>query len=110
MTEEVWADPRVRAVAVYLDGSDDPDEARDGTLMVDDDFLVLVNAWWEPVSFTVPEARPDQEWRTEIDSFDPSVPAEQEQPRRAGDRVTVRPRSLTVLRSPRPVFRTDAWL
>jgi glycogen operon protein len=78
--------------------------------MVDDDFLVLANAWWEPITFIVPEAQPDQEWRTEIDSFDPSVPAEEERPRHAGDRVTVRPRSLTVPRSPRPVFQTDAWL
>ena len=37
--------------------------------MVDDDFLVLVNAWWELGTFTVPEARPDQEWRTEIDAL-----------------------------------------
>lgn len=30
---------------IYLDGSDDPDLADDGTCLVDDDFLVLVNSW-----------------------------------------------------------------
>ena len=44
-----WADPSARAIAIYLDGSDDPDRAEDGTLLVDDDFLVLVNSWWEPL-------------------------------------------------------------
>jgi isoamylase len=28
--------------------------------MLDDDFLVLVNAWWEPLAFTIPAARAGQ--------------------------------------------------
>ena len=41
-------------LAIYLDGSDDPDRAEDGTLLLDDDFLVLVNGWWEPLDFALP--------------------------------------------------------
>ena len=70
-----WADPGARAIAIYLDGSDDPDRAEDGTPMLDDDFLVLVNSWWEPLSFTVPPTRPGAEWQAEIDSYDPAAPA-----------------------------------
>jgi len=104
VTQGQWDDPAMHAVAVYLDGADDPDEAADGTLLVDDDFLVLVNAWWDPVEFTVPEVRAaPQDWLTELDSYDPAVPAAGEQPRHAGDRIQVRPRSLLVLRSKRPV-------
>jgi glycogen operon protein len=107
MTEEEWADQSAHTVAVYLDGSNDPDEAADGTLMLDDDFLVLVNAWWEPVTFTVPEVKSAQEWLIELDSYDPADP-EQGRRCRAGDQVTVRPRSLTVLRSPlQQLSRTD---
>ena len=36
------------AIAIYLDGSDDPDRAEDGALMLDDDFLVMINAWRRP--------------------------------------------------------------
>ena len=54
MNDGDWADPSALAIAVYLDGSDDPDRAEDGTLMLDDDFLVMVNAWWEPLGFTLP--------------------------------------------------------
>src|SRR5215469_16337113 len=109
MTGQQWADQRAHAVAVYLDGADDPDEAADGTLMVDDDFLVLVNAWRGPVTFTVPEVRPTaQSWFTELDSYDPAVPAptELQRPRHGGDQLVVRPRSLTVLRASKQLSRT----
>ena len=57
LTDEQWADPTMHAIAVYLDGSDAPDEAEDGTPLLDDDFLILVNGWREPVTFTLPEVR-----------------------------------------------------
>jgi glycogen operon protein len=70
-----WADPNARAIAIYLDRSDDPDRAQDGTLLVDDDFLVLVNSWWEPLDFILPGTRPGAQWHAEPDSYDPAAPA-----------------------------------
>ena len=104
MTEGDWADPNALAVGIYLDGSDDPDRAEDARLLLDDDFLVLVNAWWEPLDFTIPPIRPGQVWQPGIDSYDPGRPAGDEGKDRhqAGDRVTVGPRSVCVLRGPRP--------
>jgi isoamylase len=98
MDDQDWADPSALAIAIYLDGSDDPDRAEDGTFMIDDDFLVLVNAWWEPLGFTLPATRPDAEWQAEIDSHDPAAPAEAAE-RRAGEQVTVGPRSIAVFRA-----------
>jgi glycogen operon protein len=89
---------------MYLDGSDDPDRAEDGTALLDDDFLVLFNAWWEPLEFVIPAARPELVWQAEIDSYDPAAPAAAPE-RRAGDRITVSPRSVTVFRGPRPDVR-----
>ena len=43
--------------------------------MLDDDFLVLVNSWWEPLSFVLPPVRPGAQWQAEIDSYDPAAPA-----------------------------------
>jgi isoamylase len=99
MNDADWADPSALAIGIYLDGSDDPDRAEDGTALTDDDFLVLVNAWWEPLDFTVPVTRPGAAWQPEIDTFDPgrAAPA-----RAAGDQVTVSPRSVVVLKSPLP--------
>ena len=97
MTGADWANPGALSVAIYLDGTDDPDLAEDGTPLLDDDFLVLVNAWWEPLDFVIPPARDGQTWRTEIDSHDlaaaAAAPSQQ-----AGDKVSVGPRSVTVLR------------
>ena len=59
MTAPNWADPGALAVALYLDGSGDPDRAADGSLLADDDFLILVNANWIPQSFTVPDRGPE---------------------------------------------------
>ncbi len=101
MTQGDWTDPSALALGIYLDGSGDPDEAPDGTPLLDDDFLVLVNAWWEPLDFTVPPARPGQTWLAEIDTHDPGAPAHAAGPRQAGDKVTVGPRSVSILRGPR---------
>ena len=57
MTAADWSDQNALAIALYLDGSDDPDRAEDGTWLLDDDFFVLVNAWWEPLDFVLPATR-----------------------------------------------------
>jgi isoamylase len=101
MTGADWSDPGALAIALYLDGSDDPDRAADGTWLTDDDFLVLVNAWWEPLDFMVPDTRPQAGWQVEIDTYDPGSqadPAAAE--RKAGDHITVGPRSVVVLKNP----------
>jgi glycogen operon protein len=99
MTPSDWADPNARSLALYLDGADDPDRAEDGTLLVDDDILVLVNAWWEAIEFTLPRTRPGQMWYGEIDTFDTTTrPAPA--PPSAGGRITVGARSVVVLSGP----------
>ncbi len=106
MTQADWADRNALALGVYLDGSDAPDTGPDGQPLFDDDFLVLVNAWWEPIEFTIGDCRPGLTWVTEIDSYDgagggPEGENGAAAPRRAGDRVRVGPRSVLVLRGPR---------
>ena len=107
MSPAEWSDGSSLAVALYLDGSDAPDRAADGTLLVDDDFLMLVNAWWEPLDFVLAETRAGAGWHVEVDTFgpgslDPGTLAGPGVAGRAGDKLTVGPRSITVLRSPRP--------
>ncbi len=97
MTAADWADPNARSLTVYLDGVDDPDRAADGTLLVDDDFLVLINAWWQPLQFVIPSTRPGQIWSGEIDTFDPAKAPTPTPPAAAGT-LTVGPRSVVVLR------------
>jgi glycogen operon protein len=100
MTSADWADPAARCLTLYLDGSDDPDVAADGTLLVDDDFLVMINAWWEPLDFVIPATRPGQTWQAAIDTFDPRT-APGAAPDAPGTTLPVRPRSVVVRRGMR---------
>ena len=103
VTDKQWADPTMHAMGIYLDGTDAPDSGADGAPLLDDDFLILVNAWWQPVTFTIPPVRESaQTWFIELDSYDPAVSPAREFPRHTGDQVVARPRSLSVLRAPRP--------
>jgi isoamylase len=99
VTGPEWADPNGRSMAIYLDGADQPDHAADGHELIDDDFLVLVNAWWEHLEFVVPPTRPGQAWTAEIDSFDPAGTARRGKVG-TGERLTAGPRSIVVLRGP----------
>ena len=102
MTEEQWADPAMHAIAVYLDGHDAPDNADDGTPLLDDDFLILVNGYWDEVKFTIPSVRTTpQTWFVELDSYDSAVSAARVFPKHTGDSVAARPRTVQVLRAPR---------
>jgi glycogen operon protein len=96
ITGAEWRDPDARSLALYLDGADAPDLAADGSPMIDDDFLLLVNAWWEPLTFTIPQTRPGQTWCRELDTFDPAAARSAD---RSGvaDPVAVGPRSVVVL-------------
>ena len=98
MTAADWPDASSLAIALYLDGSDDPDQAADGTPLLDDDFLVLVNARWERLEFVLPATRDQAAWRIELDTYDPAVPGSTAAAgREAGDHITVSPRSIVVL-------------
>ncbi len=102
MTDVDWSDAGALAIALYLDGSDDPDRAADGTPLVDDDFLVFVNAWWEPLGFVLPVTGEQAAWRLDVSTDDLAgsdrVPGAA---LAAGARITVGPRSIAVLSSPR---------
>ena len=92
---------QMHAIGVHLDGEDAPADAEDGTPQHDDDFLIFVNAYWQELRFTIPRVRSEtQTWFVEIDSYDPAVSAAREFPKHTGDAVTVRPRSVQVLRAP----------
>jgi isoamylase len=100
MTVDDWNNPGSRSVALYLDGADNPDRAADGSPLIDDDFLLLVNAWWEPLDFTLPGTRPGQTWEPLIDTHEPSGTATSGK-LAAGEHRLVGPRSLVLLQSRR---------
>ena len=100
MTAQDWADPNARCIAIYLDGRDAPDRDGQGRLLVDDDLLVLVNGWSDPIDFVLPDPRPGASWSVELDSADLTTPSSSAPLGSAGTTVNVGPRSVLVLSSP----------
>src|ERR1700731_4282203 len=93
MPDANWSDPMARSVALFIDGATDPDVGAAGTPMTDDDFLMLANSWWQPLTFRVPTELSVRRWDTVCDSFDPSRTGT------AGRELEVGPRSTVLLRS-----------
>jgi isoamylase len=89
MTPQDWSASFARAVTMALSGATgDPTRP-------DDPFLILINAWWEQLNFTVPEPLRDFSWQVEIDTADPAISGRAIDPSAA---FTLPGRSLTLLR------------
>jgi glycogen operon protein len=101
-----WSDPNARSIVVYLDGHDLPDEAADGSPMLDDDFIVMVNAWWETLDMIIPPVDGARVWVRELDTHDDAIgssalPTNPGTPMTNSDSVNVAARSILILRGSR---------
>ncbi|MGQ0617011.1 MAG: glycogen debranching protein GlgX [Acidimicrobiia bacterium] len=96
MTDEQWNESFARSIAVFLNG-ETVERGRRGEEYTDDSFLLLFNAHFEPVAFTLPQARWGEEWAIAIDTRTTFV--DEDGPGlKAGDSIDVEARSLIVLR------------
>ncbi|MET8773087.1 glycogen debranching protein GlgX [Streptomyces sp. NPDC004658] len=99
MTDRDWQRGDAHTVAVFLNGDAIAERDSYGRRMIDDSFLLLVNGYWEPVVFRLPDDSFGERWTTVIDTADPEgLPDERE--RKAGTKVRVEARSLVLLSRP----------
>ena len=54
MTDADWSNDAARAFAVLLNGNAISEPDSRGEPIVDDSFLVIFNAWWEPLPVEYP--------------------------------------------------------
>lgn len=97
MTEEEWGQPWARSTMVFYNGAAIQEPDRVGRKIVDDDFLLLLNAAPEPVAFVLPAKEYGSHWITVVNTADDS----DEKVMRAQDWVTLPQRSALIFRSPR---------
>jgi isoamylase len=108
MTEADWNAGWTRSVVMYADGKRDPDRDERGRPILDDDLLLLINGWWEPLTFTLPDVGAPRTWERELDTFDGTAgeghggPAGGVTQLRSGSDVTLGPRSLVLLKAASP--------
>jgi isoamylase len=100
MGESAWGDGEARKVMVFLNGHAIPTMDSRGRRVLDDDFLVIFNADHQEDIFVVPDGQWGEGWVAEIDTGAEEVDTAPHEP---GDKLTVQPRSVVVLRSPREI-------
>ena len=97
MAEADWHTGYARAVAVFLNGSAILEPSPRGEKIVDDSFLVLLNASHEPVDFTLPDGQYAAVWTVVLDTDGRLVEGEEIKAKKV---ATLRGRSLVVLQRP----------
>src|SRR6185436_7442153 len=75
MTQADWARGDAFALGAFLNGEEIPSLTPEGEPVGDDSFLVLFNAWREPVTFVLPPARFGRRWAHELCTADPELAA-----------------------------------
>jgi glycogen operon protein len=102
MNDSDWNAGWTRSLVAYLDGTRDADRDDRGRPVLDDDLLLVVNGWWEPLPFTLPDLGTPRAWHREVDTFSGEVAAGGGEAKlAAGAILVVEPRSLVLLRSKR---------
>ena len=82
------------SLMVFLNGHDIPEVDSRGVKKNDADFLMICNAFYEPIAFTLPASDYSKKWRTVIDTYEPDGPT---LAYGAGFTVTAQPYSFLLL-------------
>jgi len=99
MSDEQWQEAHARCVGAFLNGGHIGIDRR-GEPIVDDCFLLLMNAHHEPIPFTIPPKRWGTGWEVEVSTAPlPVAGDEPPPPCKPGDVVDLPGRSTLVLRA-----------
>ncbi|AEA24837.1 glycogen debranching enzyme GlgX [Pseudonocardia dioxanivorans CB1190] len=87
------------SLAIFLNGHGIPDRDDVGRTIVDDSFLLLVNAAPQHTTFTLPDETYGRTWRIVVDTADPLLATARRRRPAPGARLRLQPWSTTVLLS-----------
>jgi isoamylase len=97
MDDGDWNSGFVRSLMVFLNGDAIPETDSMGRSITDDHFLLLFNAWMEPISFTLPGKAFGSNWTVRLDTHTGAVDPVDVKPWRARTKHSVQPHSMVVL-------------
>jgi isoamylase len=97
MTQRDWQRGDARTIGVFLNGDEIPTVSPRGEEVVDESFLLLFNAHFEPITFKLPVRRFGARWKLELSTAEPEL-EEGEFSFAAREEVVVGARSVVVLR------------
>ncbi|MPY62641.1 glycogen debranching protein GlgX [Streptomyces spongiae] len=100
MAQHDWDSAQASALTVFLNGNAISEPDARGERITDDSFLLMFNASPKALDFVIP-VNHGRQWQVVVDTSRPDgVPPEEGAEVRAGDRLTLVDRSLTVLWRP----------
>ena len=98
MTQRDWERTDRHVLGLFLNGHEFPYRGRRGEQIIDDSFLLLINAHHEDVTFTLPARRWGAKWALELTTADPDAEPGSATVRGALERSRPSARSMTVLK------------
>ena len=104
MDMDDWQNTHAFSMMIYLNGSDIPEVDWYGNRMVDNDFILIFNAHYEPIMFTLPDERYGRKWQLVVDTHNPDEP---ELSYEAGFMITAQSRSFLMLMSDKKPIKTS---
>ncbi|MEU1542867.1 glycogen debranching protein GlgX [Actinacidiphila glaucinigra] len=100
MAQDDWQEAQANALVVFLNGSAISEPGDRGERIGDDSFLLMFNAWHEPLDFVVP-VNHGKEWQVVVDTQRPEgVAPGSGRKVTQGDRLLLADRSMVVLQRP----------
>ncbi|KQP78019.1 glycogen debranching protein [Aeromicrobium sp. Leaf289] len=101
MTEPDWQDPERRTLGMWIDGSNSQSRTREGELLTDHSWLLLLHAGAEPLEVVLPGQEFGATFEPTLDTTSADGSPASTEAFAAGSRTTLAARSLLLLKAPR---------
>ncbi|MFP4310395.1 MAG: glycogen debranching protein GlgX [Nitriliruptoraceae bacterium] len=107
MSDEHWESGYAKSLQIYLNGSGLASKDERGLMVVDDSFLLLINAHYEELTFTVPATGPSAPFVVVLDTDEPRLrePEDVREDLALGATRTVPAQGMVLLREVREGWR-----
>jgi isoamylase len=105
MNDQDWSDGLVKCIGMLLHGGLMEERDERGQPILDDVMLLLINAHYEPIPFTLPGGADGPEWEVQLDTANPRG---KHDPLSTGSTYELQGRSIVVLCQPVPRSSAEA--
>ena len=95
MKDSEWNSSYVRSLGMMLNGQAMEEYDERGKRIKDAVYLLLVNSYWESVTFAIPKKQEHWKWEILVDTFDPEAMEKESQVEKT---IDLQPRSFMLLR------------
>ena len=107
MTKDQWNDGLAKVIGIFLNGEEIATPNRRGERIIDDSFILLFNAHYETVEFSLPESLQQGHWQTVMDTAQPRFLQRGRGYSAEAPKAPVAGRALVVLQRPASVTASE---